>query len=82
MFILEDFDCRKIVTDDEKTALRIAVEWLNDSYDKEGEQYATFERKCADYQELMETYLNKDYRGFSIEEFCYCYPIEYVSDKD
>lgn len=82
MFILEDFDCKKIVTDDEKTALRIAIEWLNDLYDKEGEQYATFERKYADYQELMETYLNKDYRGFSIEDFCYCYPIEYVSDKD
>lgn len=82
MFILEDFDCKKIVTDDEKTALRIAIEWLNDLYNKSDEQYATFERKYADYQELIETYLNKDYRGFSIEDFCYCYPVDYVSDKD
>lgn len=82
-FILEDYDCTKIIFDTKEQALVKAVEWLNEDYEKgraSGEDYATFERQVKDMQELIESYLDPKSDGFSIDDFCWCYEAEYIKE--
>ena len=80
-FILEDYDGDRYVFDSAKSAMRKAWEWLNEAYDKYGPEYKA-EHAQSDMAELIETFLNPDYEGFSIEDFCYCYSATYVSDEN
>jgi hypothetical protein len=79
-FILEDYDGNRYVFDSVKSAMRKAWEWLNETYDKYG-QYKV-EHAQSDMAELIETFLNPDYEGFSIEDFCWCYSAVYIHDEN
>ena len=79
-FILEDYDGNHYVFDSVKSAMRKAWELLNETYDKYGQYKA--ERAQSDMAELIETFLNPDYEGFSIEDFCWCYSAVYIHDEN
>lgn len=82
-YILEDYDCAKIIFDTKEQALAKAVEWLNEVYEKDranGAEYATFKRQVEDMQELIESYLDPKSDGFSIDDFCWCYEAEYIKE--
>ena len=79
-FILEDYDGNHYVFDSVKSAMRKAWELLNETYDKYGQYKA--ERAQSDMTELIETFLNPDYEGFSIEDFCWCYSAVYIHDEN
>lgn len=80
-FILEDFDCNKIVFDSKERALKKALEWLEDTYNKEEKTPDALERKIADMTELIESYANSRYEGFSIDDYCWCYEADYIPDE-
>jgi hypothetical protein len=80
-FILEDFDCNKIVFDSKERALKKALEWLEDTYNKEEKTPDALERKIADMTELIESYANPHYEGFSIDDYCWCYEADYIPDE-
>ena len=61
MFILEDFDCRKIVTDNEKTAFRIAIKWLNDTYDKNGEHGDDYWSLVDEFASAIDNFAKLEY---------------------
>lgn len=83
-FILEDYDCTRIIFDTKERALIKALEWLNEVYEKgraNGENFATFERQVEDMQELIESYADPKTDGFSIDDFCWCYEAEYIKEE-
>lgn len=80
-FILEDFDGNKIVFDSEEMALEKALEWLDDTYNREEKTIDSLERKMTDMTELIESYTDSRYVGFSIEDYCWCYEADYFPNK-
>lgn len=51
------------------------------SMTKYGPEYKA-EHAQSDMAELIETFLNPDYEGFSIEDFCWCYSAAYIVDEN
>lgn len=80
-FILEDFDYNRIVFDSKEKALKKALGWLEDTYNKEEKTPDNLERKIADLTELIESYADTRSEGFSIEDYCWCYEVDYVPDE-
>lgn len=81
-FILEDFDCNKMVFDSKKKALEKALEWLDDTYSREEKTIDALKRKVADMTELIESYADSQYEGFSIDDYCWCYEVDYFPDEE
>lgn len=80
-FILEDFDANKIVFDSQEMALKKALDWLNDTYNREEKTIDSLERKVADMTELIESFADSRYEGFSIDDYCWCYEADYFPDE-
>ena len=80
-FILADCDGDRYVFDSVKSAMRKAWDWLNEVYDKYGPEYKA-KHAQSDMAEMIETFLNPDYEGFSIEDFCWCYSAVYIVDEN
>ena len=80
-FILENYDGNKIVFDSQEMALEKALEWLDDTYDREEKTIDSLERKMTDMTELIESYTNSRYVGFCIEDYCWCYEADYFPNK-
>lgn len=80
-FILEDFDANKIVFDSQEMALEKALDWLDDTYNREEKTIDSLERKVADMTELIESFADSRYVGFSIDDYCWCYEADYFPDE-
>ena len=80
-FILEDFDANKIVFDSQEMALKKALDWLNDTYNREEKTIDSLECKVADMTELIESFADSRYEGFSIDDYCWCYEADYFPDE-